>query len=81
MKTLIKYKEPHLVRLAVDSVQRGVADPGHPGELGEVGRGRGGVAVREQHHLAAAVLWSRDHPPKCFKKFHPKVRNHGEGPY
>ena len=59
MKTLIKYKEPHLVRLAVDSVQRGVADPGHPGELGEVGRGRGGVAVREQHHLAAAVLWSR----------------------
>ena len=64
MKTLIKYKDRHLVRLAVDSVQRGVADPGHPGELGEVGRGRGGVAVREQHHLAAAVLWSRVVPQK-----------------
>ena len=56
--SLIKYKDRHLVRLAVDSAQRGVADPGHPGELGEVGRGRGGVAVREQHHLAGAVLWS-----------------------
>ena len=21
------------------------------------------------------------HDHKCFKKFHPKVRNHGEGPY
>ena len=33
--------------------------------------------------LAAETMSPRRRPAQeqCFKKFHPKVRNHGEGPY